>query len=284
MSNARGLRDGLKSYVPRWLSNRAGLNAGFKVLFAIAIVCDAMIQIALDGLRAAWPGRGSPDALPLVAQSRGLLQGEAETNDAFAGRLRGWLTTWLNAAATRVLAQEIQAYLGNTPTVRIVSRAGLWVTVAPDGTVTTLQPGAAAWSWDWDSTSNPERNAVGAPWWSDIWIIVTPCEWPITGTALTSLVGKWGTYNGVGTGHAVPRAAVDAIRQLVATWKGAHTWLEAIIWSYDATLFDPTLVNAGNPDGTWGYWTKISTGTRVPARTGASTGTVRYWIPAKGGG
>jgi hypothetical protein len=274
----RGLRDLLKSIVPNWLSDRAGLNSGFKVLYTIALMGDCMIEAGLEGVRASWPGKGTPTALPLIGQSRGIAQGEAESIASYAKRLRAWLQTWDNAGSSEVLAQSIQSYLGNNPLVRIVDRSGNWVTANTDGTTTFVPAGTAAWTWNWDGTSNPER----AGWWSDLWIIVYPTEWAITGATLSSLVGIWGTSTGVGTGHAVPRTAVDAILGLVQTWKGAHTWVEAIVWSYDAALFDPASSNAGNPDGNWGYWSKISGNTRVASRTGSADGTVRYWIPTNG--
>jgi hypothetical protein len=276
--SVRGLRNGLLSIVPKWLSNRPALNSGFKILYVIALMGDCMIETALEGVRAAWPGRGTPTADPLIGQSRGIAQGEAESSASYEARLRAWLTTWQNAGSSEVLSQAIQSYLGNNPIVRIVDRSGNWVTANQDGTTTYLPAGTAAWVWNWDQLNNPERDG----WWADLWIIVYPTEWSITGTTLSSLIGIWGTYTGVGTGHAVPRAAVDAILGLVAQWKGAHTWIEAIIYSYDATLFNPSTINAGNPDGTWAFWSKPSGNTRVVARNGSTNGKVRYWIPAAG--
>lgn len=277
-----GFRNALASAVPKWMQNRPFFQIGFKILWAFASVLDFFFAQVTEGQAAAWPGIGTPTALALIGQSRGILRGEIETSPAYAKRLQGWRATWEGAGSSEVLVKQIQAYLGNTPTVRVVDRAGNWVSIAPDGTTTKVQAGSASWVWNWDGTSNPERSSATAPWWSDLWIIVYPCEWPVTAgtTGGGGLDAIWGRSD-IGIGHAVPRAANDAIRALAQQWKGAHTWVEAIIWSYDATLFDPAVVNASNPtDGTWGNWAyDARDGNGMQPRRAASA---RYWIPPNG--
>lgn len=289
MNEYRGLRDMLRSWIPFWMSDRVGFRNGYKFLYVCALVGDIFLKWCVEAVYSWFPGYsiatfGPPTghqldattALPLIGQSRGILKGEAETWASYAKRLIGWLEAWEAAGSSEILVEQIQAYLANKPMVRIVDRAGFWVTIDTSGNITT-----ATSAWNWDGVLNPER----AGWWSDLWIIVYPCEWPITGTSLASLVGIWGNNNAatqVGTGHAVPRSAVDAILAILETWKGAHCWCVAILWSYDATLFVPGAPVSGDPDGTWTEWSKMSGGMRVPARTGASDGRVRYWIPANG--
>lgn len=270
------ISDSVAHFVPYWLANRKDRNVGYKILYAIALVLDSMVEFSLQGIYARFPGKGTTTALPYTGRSRGIIRGEAETDASYEARLRAWLDIWPNAGSDEVLARAIQSYLANSPRVRIVDRSGHWTTLESDGTVTRTNA-----AWDWDSISNPERSDPLYPWWSDIWIIIYPCEWPITGSALASLVGVWGTSE-LGTGHAVQRAAVDAITALCAQWKGTHCWLQAIIWSYDSSLFNPS--SPGSlPDGRWGQWHKWAPGSgSVPARGGAADGTVRYWIPAEG--
>jgi hypothetical protein len=265
--SVRGFRDSFRSYIPLWLANRPDRNVGYKLLYSIFLPLDWLMQGIVEGLQAQWPGLGTPTALPMIGRSRAIGRGEAESEASYAQRLIRWLDMHIDAGASKVLAAQIHYYLANTPVVRIVDRAGQWTTVAQDGSITqTTAP------WDWDSKSNPER---AGHWW-DLWIIVYPCEWPTTGTNLASLVGVWGARTGVGIGHEVPRAAVQAILALVAQWKGAHTWVRAIVWSYDPSLFDPLNPSApGNPDGTWGEWSKNVNGTEVPARNP----TCRFWEP-----
>jgi hypothetical protein len=259
--SVKGFRDSFKSYITKWLSNRVELSVAYRFLWSMIVPFDVMMQGIIEGTQAALPGRGTATAIPLIARARGLLQGESETVDHFVARLVAWLETYDGAGSDVQLVTQIHEYLGNSPLVRVVDRAGNWVSIAADGTISR-----ASAAWDWDSISNPER----AGYWSDLWIIVYPCEWPVTG------IGALVDSHELGIGHAVPRVAAQAITGLVAQWKGAHTRVRAIIWSYDATLFDPgDMAAPGNPDGHWGRWGKRVIGDSVPARNT----TCRYWIP-----
>lgn len=261
--SVRGFRDSFRSYIPKWLANRVGRNVGYRFLYSLFVPLDVMMQACVEGAQAAWPGRGTPTALPLIGRMRGLLQGESETDDHFVARLLAWLETWDDAASDFQLLRAIHEYLGNAPMVRIITRRGDFYTIATDGSTSHEFRGV---EWDWDSHSNPER----AGFWSDLWIIVYPSEW--TRTA----VGALAVSHAIGLGHAVPNVAAQAILGLVAQWKGAHTRVRAIVWSYDASLFDPANMAApGNPDGKWGRWGKRVSGNSVAARNA----NCRYWIP-----
>ena len=286
MSQFRGFRDSLRSFVPIWLQDRPAFRNGYKILYVLALLVDVALKFVVEGVYCWYPGYslGVPPgtqvdastALPLIGRSRGIIRGQADSDVTFAARLIRWLDDWEAAGSSEILIAQIQAYLGNSPAVRIVDRSGFWVSIDSSGNITT-----ATAAWNWDGTSHPGR----AVWWSDLWIIVYPTEWPITGTSLASLVGVWGNNDAatqIGTGHQVPRGAVDVILGLLDTWKGAHCWCEAILWSYDSTLFVPGAPVSGDPDGTWGAWGKVVGGVLVPARTGATDGRVRYWVPANG--
>lgn len=289
MSTFRGFRDALRAYIPIWLSQRPGLDVGYRILYTVALFADIALKFVIEGVYCWFPGYSlgaapnqidASTALPLVGRSRGILRGEADTDAGYAARLINWLTDWEAAGSSEILLQQIQAYLGNTPLVRIFDRAGNAISIDSSGHITE---DVASW-WNWDEVSNPDR----VNWWSDLWIVIYPCEWAITGSTLSTLVGIWGTpasYTAaaVGTGHAVPRAAVDAILGIVEQWKGAHVWVEAIIWSYDSTLFVPASPTTDDPShGTWGDWGYYdwSTSTFKPART--SDTRVRYWVPDGG--
>jgi hypothetical protein len=275
----RGLRASINSFVPNWLSNRLGLNNGFKILYTIALIFDAILTVCLQGIRATFPGFGTPTALPILGQARGLIMWLNETNEHYAARLINFRNTWANAGSTELLAQLIQGYLGTNPVVRIVNRGGLFVTANADGT-TSVQVDT---NWDWDSTSNPEREF----YWSDIWIIISPSPYTVTFQSFTdpNWVLAWGGATGGGIGHNAPRVQVSNLLQLISTWKGAHTYVRAIIWTTDTTLFVPgNLTITGNPNGTWGNWCFETGGNSLPSRTRVtSLGTVRYWTPPNGG-
>lgn len=258
------LRDALRSFVPKWLSDRdqntgTGLFKGFSFLFGNAAAGDDMIDTMLQGIEAAWPGSGTPTALPFIGRNRGILRGEADTDASYATRLVSWLSTWRGdlplgggAGSQLGLALQLHQFLGNAPRVRVVNRHGYWTTVNADGTVTLNRA-----TFDWDSISNPER----AGNFSDQWVIVYPTEFAID--------GQWGsdeTWGGTSSfGMASTPTSVDAIVSIVRTWKRCSTNIVSLIWSYDGTLFDPT-TPASLPDGTWGKAYKIVGGVAVPTR------------------
>lgn len=262
-----GFRDTFRQYITRWLQNRPGSNVGYRMLWAMIAPLDKAMQTVVEGARAAFPGLGTPTALPLIGQSRGRLQGEAESDEHFAERVIPWLDDWTqdDRFASEMMARDIQNYLANTPAVTVVDRAGHWMQLSASGVATqTIAP------WNWDGTSNPERAGI----WGDLWIIVYPCEWTEAPTIAAGAAQP--VTDGLGWGHQVDRTAVDAILSLVAQWKGAHTTIRAIVWSYDPTLCLPN--GSNNPDGNWGASSKYTRGppsTRIPARSANA----RYWTP-----
>ena len=87
-------RDWVAKLVPWWLSDRrltSGKWTGYRLLWSIAAYLDAMVETALQALRAPWPGIGTPTALPLIAASRGILRGQADTDATFSVKLVKWL-------------------------------------------------------------------------------------------------------------------------------------------------------------------------------------------------
>lgn len=311
----RGLRHALASFVPNWLSNRPGLNVGYRILFTIALVFDTLVETMLQGLYAAMPGKGTPTALSYIGQGRGILQGPNEPNSSYATRLRAWLASWFNAASDEILCIMLQNFLCNAnivqgatvggviPSVTIFDRAGHWVTANNAGVTSS----GTDTNWNWDSISNPER--IGS--WSDIWIIVNPdpfktwegvgkTGWvnpapaiPMGGGSYANAQWQLGGPQGVGLGHQVSRAYVNGMLSIISTWKGAHIFVVNVIWTNVASplLFSPgNLTATGNPDGTWGKWGVRNSGTGVyqASRTreltigGVYQGHVRYWTPNGG--
>lgn len=270
-------RDIFKSYITPWLADRldpnAGqdqpgpsiLNAGYRYLWTMIAPLDAAAENLVQSLQAAWPGIGTPTALPLIERMRGIVRGEGESDDAYVARAKTWLDQWRAAGSAEGIALAIQQYLSAHPQIRIVTRSGYWVTLHTDGTIVTQQG-----TWNWDGTSNPER----AGFWSEIWIIIYPSPWSDSGSFLNTGL-KWGG-DGLGVGHDVDRVEYDAVQGLIAQWKSAHTKIRAVVWTTDGTLFDPN-TPASLPDGTWGGWGGTGSGSRT--RSGRNYTTCRYWEP-----
>ncbi len=275
----RNLRNALKSIIPNWLADVPGLNVGFAFLFIIALMGDLFIEAMLEGVFAAWPGKGTPTALALVGQSRGFTRGEAETDASYAERLRGWLDVWPNAGSDEVLARLIHIYLGSNLKVRVVDRKGQFTTIDTDGTVSFTTDA----TWNWDATDIPER----LTWCSDVWVIVyvTDGRWP-TYYSLSdpAFISAFGHADGVGVGHEVPRAVPNDILSIISVFKGAHNWVEALVFTTDTAAFVPGSLGVTYPNGTWGFWSRYAGGVQSRARANDTAGgTVRYWIPVSGG-
>lgn len=276
MGLLRRFRDALRDRVPVWLSDRRANTpsapggppskdetVGFRFLWAVTAPLDAGAQQLLEALRARFPGVGTATALPYIGRDRGILRGVDDTDADYAARLLGWVERWKIAGSAEALARAMHEYIPGHPMVRAISRAGRWVTVNADGSLVRH-----AATWDWDSVSHPER----AGYWSELWVIIYPTPYAASGTLGD---GRALSDADRGIGHMVARVDVDVVHRLLATWKSAHSLVRCVIWTTDASLFDPA-TPASRPDGTWGDWGKTVSGSRVSAR---NITTCRYWEP-----
>lgn len=213
-----------------------------KFVSAMLLLCDLGNRVLLESLYARYPGIGTPTALPLIGQSRGMIKGMDDTDATWSVKLLRWLDRWLIAGGQRAIGLAIQDYCAGAPKVRVVNRYGRMTTIESSGLISWEDV-----AWDWDSLSHPRRNDVDEPFWSEIFIIVYTPPWAISDELGTN------TPADSGIGQLCPRVDVDAIRALIEQWKSAHTYVRAVLWAYDATLFDPD-TPATMPDGTWGSW------------------------------
>ena len=258
-------RNELRKFVPWWLADRrlsSGKSVGFRYLWAIVATLDVFVQFMLEALRAPWPGLGPTAALPYIGRTRGILRGPAATTVEYVSRLSRWLAKWARAGSAEQLLEELHEYLPTNPKVRLFTRSGICITRNTDGT-TVRQTGVA---WDWDSVSDPQR---AGNWW-DVWIVVYSPYAKRAGT----LGGI--TDDGNVLGQAMPSSVADEVKQLLSTWKSAHTYVRAVIWSTDATKFDPA-TPASMPDGTWGRWGTTGNGSRFKGARCQSS--LRFWEP-----
>lgn len=277
MAASQRMRDLLARVVPWWLSDRTqtgpGVNVGWTVLWTMTSSLDQAIEHCLQSLEAAWPGIGTSDALAIIARDRSMLQGRSETTPEFVARLGEWLDRARQLGSMLSVARAVHEYLRGKPRVRVVDRAGQWLTVNEDGSVETREPDPT--TWDWDSVSHPER---AGHWWN-LWVIVDPPsdagagegEWPDSGT--------WGDgelWGGtLGFGHDSEVEEYDAIMSLLEQHRSFHTFIRCVIFTDDAAALDPddpmTL-----PDGTWGSWSLPGSD---PLVAGGRDTDFRYWEP-----
>lgn len=267
------LRDTVNKIAPVWLRSRKGFDVGYRVLWNVAALFDTLIDKAVEGAEASFPGYGTPTALPYIGRTRGIVQGIGETDDHYAERLRGWLATHANDR-TIELAKQIHEYLPGRPRVRLIQRGRpfllppilpLWITVDTDGTVTETNA-----PWDWDSISNPERER----WWSDMWIVIYPTPYARRPGTLGGV-----TDDGKGLGQMSPQAQVQALRAILADWKGAHSRIRAVLWTSDATAYVPN--GSGiMPNGKWGQWSD-ATNNVVRGKSDRDLTVTRYTEPSR---
>ena len=283
---AGGFRNAL--IVPVWLSNRPGLQVGFKLLWSIATICDTLIHGIGAGLADALPGIADASSSSELGVNRGIVQGPSQTNDAFATELIDWRALWRGAGSDEALCVILQNYIPGTPTVRVVNRASRWVSLiagtfsyvmgqpAPSGAYTAFTYLATA-AFRWDSLSNPARSGD----WSDIWIVVSTPPWPAETRTLAQLDTAYTTFagwaaTGWGVGMQVPRAEVNAILAAVKQWTAPHCNPRCIVFDYTGG-WDPTApMLALDYCGPWAF------GEYGYAPTPQRPSGARYWVPSYG--
>lgn len=257
-------RDVLRSIVPSWLQDRgsAALSVGFRLLWSFGVVLDGLLEGLVQGVTAAFPGLGTPTALPLLGRSRGLRRGLAETDASYGERLRFWRRAHRQKGHPFEILRQIRHYLGPVR-CRTVDFSGNWHTIAEDGTENWLQlPG----SWNWHSGWTTG--------WCRFWVIIyPPASWEVWPSFYELDPTLWGgnlAGNGWTLGQQIPFSIAEDIRGIVREWKPAHVSVVNIIIAFDPASFDPA--DAGTlPDGEWLYYTKGSP--KEPARFT----TARYW-------
>ncbi len=277
------VRDLIGDFSPRRFADNlpASPSWGFRQLWAYGAIVDAFTQWQEEGVRARFPGLGTPTALPAIARSRSIVRGRVETDDEHIARLIAWLDIHATRGTMRGITKEIQNYLGRTNggqwfKVTCVSRGSLWGVRRENGEYEFIDPGTGeGWFWDWDSISHPENATCS----TDMWIIVEP-------TVYAAHLAWWWPSPDSSLGHDAPQVEVSAIREIVDRFRAERTRIRALIWSpgivpagypqSGQTIFDPTADGTQPqlmPSGDWGSWSKIVDGKSVPSRPNY----LRFW-------
>lgn len=255
-------RDTILNIVPGWLRG----PFAERLLYALGLVNDAIGDATQAGVASRFPGE-NPGAFPRLGQQRRIARGFAESDDAYAVRLRRWLRSWDVAGNPIELMRQLQGYLSPFPVrIRCVTNAGAWTTLEADGSWSYHK--AAAWDWDSGNVGPVEQAARRSRFWI---IIYPPAELWTEGPNLDDPLlwgGAIGTPGYTIGSTATPEQVLD-IQTIVSTWKSAASACQNIIIAFDSASFDPTQTGPGFPDGLWGKWGKDGD----PARLG----TAIYW-------
>lgn len=247
---------------PRFLRKHA-----FRYLYTFALVTDATLESALQGMSARIPGLGTDTALPRISRDRGIRRGFAEWAADFSARVVTWLTDHKKQGSAFELMRQVQGYLHPlNPRIRLVISkpsldVSLWRTRNSDGTLETFVSEPLNWDWDGDDDIL----------WARAWLIIysTPPNevWTDDGTWDDTATRTWAEDEAVGTwGSTATLEQIQGVRDIVRDWKGAHSLYPEILVCFDDALFDPTDANPPNPDGNWRYYSKIVGGVSVLAR------------------
>lgn len=258
---AENFRAARKFRGPGWVTGENGEEAEL-VGYSLELLRDASVRRVEAGLLARFPQQdpdGTPGhdaALAEIGRDRRILRGIGETSRGYAARLIPYKDHLRRRGSAYAMLQQLTAYVLGGSTGRTVDRSGNWCTIDAAGEPTWLaDPG----SWDWDSSSNPER----AGFWANFWVVLYPgttwSEGPAWGDADLS---AWGSTDRTWGSTASPGEAAS-VRHLVRDWKPNGTRCVGAVIAFDTGTFDPT---AAEPDGVWGRWSRVVNGVRVAAR------------------
>lgn len=220
-------RDAIREKSPWWL--RGWL--GERLLYAIAIQLDALMDALVAGVRLRFPGRYGYESLPLIATETRDVRGLDETDADFAGYLRTWRSRRRRRGNVLTLLERLRHYL-------IIRHSGVWFEVVYNNGTDFTFNNAAVFSrgsraWDWDGQTSA---------WSRFWVIIHGANWVDEGT--------WGDPGTVGDGGTIgsdmtPEES-EGIRSIIAFETPPHAKCVAVL-----VILDEAEWAANQPDGTW---------------------------------
>lgn len=218
-------RDTIKKLVPWWL--RRGVAE--KILYAIAVQWDALMDALVAGVMMRFPGAYSPESLPLLSRERRILRGRNESDEVHANRLKFWLDDHALRGGPYGLLGQLRGHFAAAPfPIQLVYYSGRRFSMDVDGVVTRDDI-------DW----SPDANAAK---WARWWLFY---EWP-TPIADDGLWGDAGTYGDGGVwGSGLTVAEVTDLKAVPREWNAAHAIGRLVLLPPGAELW-------GYPEGTWG--------------------------------
>lgn len=138
---------------PPWLATG---NAE-RFLYAFGLMADIFADALVAGVASRFPGVYGFESLPAIGRERRITRGLAETDLAYAARLRRWLEDHKRRGGPYALLSQLYAYYGpNNFPITLLYRSGRRFDMAADGTVTRSI----------DTRFAPDTNpAQWARWW-----------------------------------------------------------------------------------------------------------------------
>jgi hypothetical protein len=231
----------------------------------VGLPLDMIAEAAKQATQARFPEVCPVDALPYHGRDRRIRRGPHESTAGYRARLLLWIELWRGAGVGRAMLDQIAAFM--TPLtfrMRIWTQVGVIYTREADGSFSISRATRGLWNWDGQDDL-----------WARFWLIIDSVDgvpWSRDGTWGDG--EHWGDDASTATwGSTATIDEVQTIRAIIDDWKPATSVCKNIIVSFDATAFATTDASPPLPDGTWGHWSKIIAGVRVPARDSRAI----YW-------
>ncbi len=235
-------RDSILNVSPPFLTEAGGVAEAVQV--AEGELLDALTDWMIEGVEAAMPGIGTPDALHLIGIDMSIDRYPGDTDDHYALRLQRAVDAHrVHGNAPELLRQLVAYFFPSIAThVRLVSDAAVWHEIdLVTGVITKTVVGT---NWIWDSFASFVN--ITPRWWRG-WIIIdssagpwTEDLWDDTDDSLWGDGGVWGSD--------ITIEQVTLLQRIAERWKPARMVSRTII-TFDASLFERTDTAHPNPNG-----------------------------------
>jgi hypothetical protein len=202
----RPLRDGVRTVVPWWASHERSRPG--RLLWAIALHADALIDACVAGVEMRFPLLHSPESLSIIGRQRRIRRGPDETDEVYASRLARWWDDHRRRGGPYALLEQIRAYFAPSYfPVQLVYRSGRRFMMSAAGEITYDEI-------VWDPDDVPEK-------WARWWLFY---EWP-------NVVAEDGTWDSPGTwddggvwDSSLTAAEIADLRAVPREWNAAHPY------------------------------------------------------------
>ncbi len=150
-------RDFLRDISPIWLK----FGIGLRLLYAIGVHLDLLIEMATTAIKHRLPGLYSFDALPYIGRERRIRRGLFESDSSYADRLTQWRQKHRRRGNPYGLLDQLFSFFApNNFEIELVYYSGRRFTLDENGLITRDEVEGDAPSWPPDATATQ-----WARWW-----------------------------------------------------------------------------------------------------------------------
>jgi hypothetical protein len=217
---------------PWWL--RRGI--ALRLIYAIALHLDVILQMAVEAVRRRYPGLDSNDSLPLIGSERRITRGRNEIDATYAARMRRWIDDHRLRGGPYAMLRQLRAHFAAAPfRIRLRYYSGRQFEMAAlDGAITRSDV-----VWLPDAANNR---------WARWWLFY---DWPdpVVDEGAWGDPGDWGDGGTWGTSLTVDE--VEDVRIVPRQWNAGHIIKGRIVLAEGTTELWGDPGDWGDP-GWWG--------------------------------